>query len=111
MRNYFIHCLPKAFFVYSTILNPVAKKTSLDHPEKVTTNPICFVLNAMLIKIIVVCVLPVDITYDELILMMQRVFRDQLSSADDITVKYKDEDNELVTFFFVSFIFSFSCCS
>ena len=25
-----------------------------------------------------------DITYDELILMMQRVFRDQLNSSDDV---------------------------
>lgn len=37
-----------------------------------------------------------DITYDELILMMQRVYRDQLSSSDDITLKYKDEDGDLV---------------
>ena len=37
-----------------------------------------------------------DITYDELILMMQRVFRDQLSSSDDVTLKYKDEDGDLV---------------
>jgi len=40
-----------------------------------------------------------DITYDELILMMQRVFRDQLSSSDDVTVKYKDEDGDLITLF------------
>jgi len=32
-----------------------------------------------------------DITYDELVLMMQRVFRGQLSSTDDVTIKYKDE--------------------
>lgn len=32
-----------------------------------------------------------DITYDELILMMQRVFRGKLSSNDEVTVKYKDE--------------------
>ena len=38
-----------------------------------------------------------DITYDELILMMQRVFRDQLSSSDDVTLKYKDEDGDLVS--------------
>ena len=40
-----------------------------------------------------------DITYDELILMMQRVFRDQLSTSDDVTVKYKDEDGDLITLF------------
>jgi hypothetical protein len=28
--------------------------------------------------------------------MMQRVFRDQLSSSDDVTLKYKDEDGDLV---------------
>ncbi|KFD46482.1 hypothetical protein M514_12655 [Trichuris suis] len=38
-----------------------------------------------------------DITYDELILMMQRVFKDQLSSVDEVTVKYKDEDGDLIT--------------
>lgn len=31
------------------------------------------------------------LTYDELILMMQRVFRGKLNSNDDITIKYKDE--------------------
>lgn len=31
------------------------------------------------------------ITYDELVLMMQRVFRGKLASNDDITIKYKDE--------------------
>lgn len=31
------------------------------------------------------------ITYDELVLMMQRVFRGKLSSSDEITIKYKDE--------------------
>ena len=40
-----------------------------------------------------------DITYDELILMMQRVFRDQLDASDDVTVKYKDEDGDLITLF------------
>ncbi|KAL3210441.1 hypothetical protein MRX96_008686 [Rhipicephalus microplus] len=40
-----------------------------------------------------------DITYDELILMMQRVFRDKLSSNDEVTVKYKDEDCDLITIF------------
>lgn len=32
-----------------------------------------------------------DITYDELVLMMQRVFRGKLSSSDEVTIKYKDE--------------------
>lgn len=32
-----------------------------------------------------------DITYDDLLLMMQRVFRGKLSNTDDITIKYKDE--------------------
>ena len=32
-----------------------------------------------------------DITYDELVLMMQRVFRGQLDSNDEVTIKYKDE--------------------
>lgn len=31
------------------------------------------------------------LTYDELVLMMQRVFRGKLNSTDDITIKYKDE--------------------
>ncbi|ENN79837.1 protein TFG isoform X2 [Dendroctonus ponderosae] len=39
------------------------------------------------------------ITYDELVLMMQRVFRGKLSANDDITLKYKDEDGDLVTIF------------
>lgn len=32
-----------------------------------------------------------DLTYDELLLMMQRVFRGKLNSNDDVTIKYKDE--------------------
>jgi hypothetical protein len=32
--------------------------------------------------------------------MMQRVYRDQLSSSDDITLKYKDEDGDLVPYSF-----------
>lgn len=40
-----------------------------------------------------------DITYDELILMMQRVFRDQLDTSADLTLKYKDEDGDLITLF------------
>ena len=34
-----------------------------------------------------------DLTYDDLLLMMQRVFRGKLRSTDDITIKYKDEGN------------------
>ncbi|GJQ67769.1 hypothetical protein Trydic_g16564 [Trypoxylus dichotomus] len=37
------------------------------------------------------------ITYDELVLMMQRVFRGKITSSDDVTIKYKDEDGDLVT--------------
>ncbi|XP_052244763.1 protein TFG-like isoform X2 [Dreissena polymorpha] len=40
-----------------------------------------------------------DITYDELLLMMQRVYRGKLNSTDDIVIKYKDEDNDLITIF------------
>lgn len=32
-----------------------------------------------------------DITYDELLLMMQRVFRGHISSTDEVVIKYKDE--------------------
>lgn len=32
-----------------------------------------------------------DITYDELILMMQRVYRATLASSDDLTIKYQDD--------------------
>lgn len=38
-----------------------------------------------------------DITYDELVLMMQRVFQGKLNSNDDVTIKYKDEDGDLIT--------------
>nr|XP_006813315.1 PREDICTED: protein TFG-like isoform X3 [Saccoglossus kowalevskii] len=38
-----------------------------------------------------------DITYDELLLMMQRVYRGRLNSSDEVTIKYKDEDNDLIT--------------
>ena len=30
-----------------------------------------------------------ELTYDELILMMQRIFKDQLEATDDVTIKYK----------------------
>lgn len=42
-----------------------------------------------------------SITYDELVLMMQRVFRGKLSSNDDITIKYKDEG--MLNSFFLTF--------
>lgn len=32
-----------------------------------------------------------DITYDELVLMMQRVYRGKLNNNDEVTIKYKDE--------------------
>lgn len=40
-----------------------------------------------------------DITYDELVLMMQRVYRGKLSNTDEVTIKYKDEDGDLITIF------------
>lgn len=39
------------------------------------------------------------LTLDELVLMMQRVYKGKLSSNDDITIKYKDEDGDLITIF------------
>ena len=32
-----------------------------------------------------------DITYDELLLMMQRLFRGKIKGSDEIVIKYKDE--------------------
>ncbi|MBZ3872451.1 Protein TFG, partial [Sciurus carolinensis] len=40
-----------------------------------------------------------DIIYDELVLMMQRVFRGKLLSNDEVTIKYKVEDGDLITIF------------
>ncbi len=40
-----------------------------------------------------------DITYDELVMMMQRVFRGQLSSNDEVTLKYKDEGIFCISYF------------
>ena len=40
-----------------------------------------------------------EITYDELVLMMQRVFKGKFDSNDDVVIKYKDEDNDLITIF------------
>lgn len=39
----------------------------------------------------------VDITYDELVLMMQRVYRGKLATNDDITIKYKDEGKMIIS--------------
>ncbi|KAL1459185.1 hypothetical protein WDU94_011192 [Cyamophila willieti] len=39
------------------------------------------------------------LTYDELLLMLQRIFRNKLSSTDNILIKYKDEDGDLITIF------------
>jgi len=38
-----------------------------------------------------------DLTYDELVLMMQRVFKGSLDAEEDILLKYKDEDGDLIT--------------
>uniref|UniRef100_H2Y436 PB1 domain-containing protein n=1 Tax=Ciona savignyi TaxID=51511 RepID=H2Y436_CIOSA len=40
-----------------------------------------------------------DLTYDELILMMQRVFRGSLDPNEDVAIKYADEDGDLITIF------------
>lgn len=40
------------------------------------------------------------ITYDELLLMMQRVFQGKLSANDDITIKYKDEGEFEIVYIF-----------
>ena len=32
-----------------------------------------------------------DITYDEFLLMMQRLFHGKIKSTDDVLIKYKDE--------------------
>lgn len=38
-----------------------------------------------------------EITYDELILMMQRVFKQYITKEDELLVKYKDEDGDFIT--------------
>jgi len=38
-----------------------------------------------------------ELTYDELVLMMQRVFRGVLDPEDELVIKYKDEDGDLIT--------------
>ncbi|XP_035209980.1 protein TFG-like isoform X2 [Stegodyphus dumicola] len=40
-----------------------------------------------------------DITYDELVLMMQRVFRGKLDANDEVLIKYRDEDGDLISIF------------
>ena len=35
-----------------------------------------------------------DITFDELVLMMQRVYRGRLSSTDEVLIKYQDEGKQ-----------------
>ncbi|KAG8187544.1 hypothetical protein JTE90_008431 [Oedothorax gibbosus] len=40
-----------------------------------------------------------EITYDELVLMMQRVFRGKLDASDEVLIKYRDEDGDLVSIF------------
>jgi len=42
-------------------------------------------------------VLNEDLTYDELMLMMQRVYRGKLSGSDEITIKYADEGTATVS--------------
>lgn len=46
-----------------------------------------------------------SITYDELLLMMQRIFNGKLTANDDLTIKYKDEGR---LFFIIDSIF-FKC--
>ncbi len=36
-----------------------------------------------------------DITYDELLLMLQRVFKGKLNNTDDVTLKYCDEGTQI----------------
>jgi hypothetical protein len=38
-----------------------------------------------------------DITYDELIVMMGRLFKGKFDAKDDVLLKYRDEDGDLVT--------------
>lgn len=44
-----------------------------------------------------------EITYDELVLMMQRVFRGSLSNNDEVTIKYKDE-GKIILFFVLQWV-------
>lgn len=38
-----------------------------------------------------------DLTYDELVLMMQRVFRGSIAPQEELLLRYRDEDADLVT--------------
>lgn len=38
-----------------------------------------------------------DINYNELLLMMQRIFSEKIKPTDDILMKYTDEENDLIT--------------
>ena len=42
-------------------------------------------------------VLTLELRYDELVLMMQRVFRGALDPNEELLLRYKDEDGDLVT--------------
>ena len=42
-----------------------------------------------------------DITYDELVLMMQRVYRGKITSSDDLSIKYEDEGINLKCCIFI----------
>lgn len=46
-----------------------------------------------------IAILNEALTYDELLLMLQRIFRNKLTSTDNILIKYKDEDGDLITIF------------
>ena len=41
--------------------------------------------------------LTLKLRYDELVLMMQRVFRGALDPNEELLLRYKDEDGDLVT--------------
>lgn len=45
------------------------------------------------------------ISYDDLVLMLQRVFDGKLRSSDEVTLKYQDEGNVIVAFLSFSIIF------
>ncbi|XP_067951141.1 protein TFG-like [Watersipora subatra] len=40
-----------------------------------------------------------DVTYDELVLMMQRIYKGTIKQDDELTIKYRDEDGDLITIF------------
>ena len=52
-----------------------------------------------------------DLTYDELVLMMQRVFRGTLDPDEELSLKYKDEDGDLITILDNSDLsYAIQCC-